>query len=124
LFSDGGDNGNSDATAAAATAAQNAGVHVETVGVGTADGTTVEVDGYRVQTALDADTLTAIAKTTGGSYHPASDAAQLDGIASTINLRLTTHNEPLPLAAAFTVFAIALLAIGAVLTVLRTGRII
>ena len=43
-----------------------------------------------------------IAKTTGGSYHPASDAAELDGIASTINLRLTTHHESLPLAGAFT----------------------
>jgi Ca-activated chloride channel homolog len=124
LFSDGGDNGNGDATATAATAAQDAGVHIETVGVGTADGTTVEVDGYQIETALDEDTLTTIAKTTGGSYHPASDTAELDGIASTINLRLTTHNEPLPLAGAFTALAIALLAVGAILTVLRTGRIV
>ncbi len=124
LFSDGGDNGSGDATSAAATAAENAGVRIETVGVGTTGGTAVEVDGYRIQTALDEDTLTTIAKTTGGSYHPASDAAELDGIASTINLRLTTHHEPLPLAAAFTALAIALLVGGAILTVLRTGRIV
>jgi len=124
LFSDGGDQGNADATAAAATAAQNAGVHVETVGVGTSGGSTVKVDGYTIQTALDADTLTGVATTTGGSYRPASDAAELDRIASTINLRLTTHHEALPLAGAFTALAIALLAIGAVLTVLRTGRIV
>ncbi|MCW2538941.1 MAG: von Willebrand factor type [Frankiales bacterium] len=124
LFSDGGDEGSADATTAAATAAQTAGVHIETVGVGTSGGATVEVDGYRIQTALDEDTLTDIAKTTGGSYHPASDTAELDGIASTINLRLTTHNQPLPLAGAFTAFAIALLAAGATLTVLRTGRIV
>jgi Ca-activated chloride channel family protein len=124
LFSDGGDDGNGDATTAAATVAENAGVHIETVGVGTTDGTTVEVDGYQIHTALDADTLSAIAKTTGGSYHPASQAAELNGIASSINLRLTTHNEALPLAGAFTAFAIALLAGGAILTVLRTGRIV
>jgi Ca-activated chloride channel family protein len=124
LFSDGGDQGDADTTAAAATAAQDAGVHIETVGVGTAGGTTVQVDGFRIQTALDEDTLTTIAKTTGGSYHPATDAAELDGIASTINLRLTTHHEKLPLAGAFTAFAVALLAIGAILTVLRTGRIV
>ena len=59
-----------------------------------------------------------------GSYHPASDASELDGIASTINLRLTTHHEDLPLAGAFTAFAIVLLAVGAILTVLRTGRIV
>ncbi len=124
LFSDGGDEGDGTATAAAATAAQTAGVHIETVGVGTAGGTAVEVDGYRIQTALDADTLTSVAKTSGGTYHPASDASELDGIASTVNLRLTTHHENLPLAGAFTAFAIALLAGGAILTVLRTGRIV
>jgi Ca-activated chloride channel homolog len=124
LFSDGGDEGDGTATAAAATAAQTAGVHIETVGVGTAAGTAVEVDGYRIETALDQDTLSGVAKTSGGSYHPASDAAELDGIAKTINLRLTTHHENLPLAGAFTAVAIALLAVGAILTVLRTGRIV
>jgi Ca-activated chloride channel family protein len=124
LFSDGGDEGSADATTAAATAAETAGVHIETVGIGTTDGASVEVDGFKLETALDEDTLKNIATTSGGSYHPASDAAELDGIASTVNLRLTTHNEALPLAGAFTLFAIALLAIGAVLTVLRTGRIV
>jgi Ca-activated chloride channel family protein len=124
LFSDGEDQGSDDATAAAADAAQKAGVHVETVGVGTASGGTVTVDGYRIRTALDEDTLTAIATTSGGSYHPASDAAELDGIASGIDLRLTTHREDLPLAGAFTGFAVLLLVAGAVLTVLRTGRLV
>jgi Ca-activated chloride channel homolog len=124
LFSDGGDEGDGTGTAAAAIAAQTAGVHIETVGVGTTAGATVSSDGYQVQTALDADTLMEIAKTTGGSYHPASDASQLDGIAKTINLRLTSHREPLPLAGAFTIAAIVLLAGGSLLTVLRTGRIV
>jgi Ca-activated chloride channel family protein len=124
LFSDGQDQGNADRVETAATVAEDAGVHIETVGVGTTAGTTVDVDGYRLVTALDQDTLTAIAQATGGSYHPASDADELNGIASTIGLRLTTHNEALPLAGAFTAFAIALLALGAILTVLRTGRVV
>jgi Ca-activated chloride channel family protein len=124
LFGDGGDDGNSDATMAAASTAQTAGVHIDTVGVGTVAGAAVQVDGYSVQTALDADTLKGIATTTGGTYHPATDAAELDGIAKTINLRLTTHHQALPLAGAFSLFAILLLAAGAVLTVLRTGRIV
>ncbi|ONH24974.1 VWA domain-containing protein [Pseudofrankia asymbiotica] len=124
LFSDGEDRGDADATEAAASAAEAAGVHVETVGVGTADGGVVTVDGYRLHTALDEDTLKAIAQTTGGTYHPASDAPQLDGVASTIDLRLTTHNEDLPLAGAFTAFAVLLLAAGGVLTVTRTGRLV
>jgi Ca-activated chloride channel homolog len=48
----------------------------------------------------------------------------LNGIASTIDLRLTTHNEDLPLAGAFSTLAVLLLAAGAVLTVLRTGRVV
>ncbi len=51
LFSDGEESGAS--TDAAAALAQTAGVHIETVGVGTTAGTTVEVDGYTLHTALD-----------------------------------------------------------------------
>jgi Ca-activated chloride channel homolog len=123
IFSDGQDeSGTSDATAAAV--AQKAGVHIDTVGVGTAAGTTVEVDGYHLFTALDQAALTSIAQATGGAYHPASDASELNGIASSINLRLTITNEPLPLAGAFIGLALALLAAGALLTVARTGRVV
>ena len=124
VFSDGEDRGSGDALEAAAAAAQGAGVHIQTVGVGTTAGTTVEVDGYRVRTALDEATLTALAEATGGSYHPAADSAELDRIASTIDLRLTTRPEDLPLAGAFAAFAVLLLAAGGVLTVLRTGRLV
>jgi Ca-activated chloride channel family protein len=129
LFSDGQDEAGAtvgtDASAdAAASVAEKAGVHIDTVGVGTTAGTTVDVDGYHLFTALDPATLTSISQATGGTYHPASDASELDGIASSINLRLTVTNQPLPLAGAFIVLALALLAAGAVLTVTRTGRVV
>jgi Ca-activated chloride channel homolog len=111
-------------TAAAAAAAEKAGVHIDTVGVGTTAGTTVDVDGYHLFTALDPALLTSISQATGGTYHPASDASELDGIASSINLRLTVTRQPLPLAGAFIALALALLAAGAVLTVTRTGRVV
>lgn len=148
LFSDGGDSGSGPAsgsgsgggsgtsgsgggaagagtnTSAAAAAAQKAGVHVDTVGVGTAAGTTVDVEGYHLFTGLDEATLKAISQTTGGTYHPASDAKELNGIASSINLRLTVTNQPLPLAGAFIALALVLLAAGAVLTLGGTGRVV
>jgi Ca-activated chloride channel family protein len=124
VISDGEDTGSADATQAAAAAAETAGVHVDTVGVGTTAGTTVDVGGFRIHTALDENSLTGIAKTTGGSYQPVSSAAQLNGIAQHINLRLTTHHENLPLAGALSALALLLLAAGAILTVLRTGRIV
>ena len=134
LFSDGQDGGASGvsggststdtATAAAAAVAAKAGVHVDTVGVGTVAGTTVDVEGYHLFTGLDEATLKTISQTTGGTYHPASNASELDGIASSINLRLTVTNQPLPLAGAFIAFALALLVAGAVLTLARTGRVV
>ncbi len=108
----------------ASTVAQNAGVHIETVGVGTADGATVEIDGFRLHTALDTEQLTAIAQNTGGSYHPASDAGQLNGVASSIDLRLTVAKQDVPLAGGFIAVALALLATGALLTGVRTGRFV
>ena len=128
LFSDGQDEAGaaSGGTGAgvAASVAEKAGVHVDTVGVGTTGGTTVEVDGYHLFTALNEAALKSIAQATGGTYHPASDASELNGIASSINLRLTVTKEPLPLAGAFIALALALLAAGAVLTVTRTGRVV
>ena len=132
LFSDGqdeagatsGGNGADSGTDAATSVAEKAGVHIDTVGVGTTTGTTVDVDGYHLFTALDEATLKSISQATGGTYHPASDASELDGIASSINLRLTVTNEPLPLAGAFIALALALLAAGAVLTVTRSGRVV
>ena len=112
------------ATEAAASVAEKAGVHIDTVGVGTTGGSTVVVDGYHLFTALDAAALKSIAQATGGTYHPASDASELDGIASHINLRLTVTSQPLPLAGAFIALALVLLAAGAVLTVTRTGRVV
>jgi Ca-activated chloride channel family protein len=137
LFSDGGDRGGGASgggtgsgaaagtdTSAAAAVAEKAGVHVDTVGVGTAAGTTVDVEGYHLFTGLDEATLKSISQTTGGTYHPASDASELNGIASSINLRLTVTNQPLPLAGAFIALALVLLVAGAVLAVVRTGRVV
>jgi len=134
LFSDGQDDGGaasggsgsstSTSTDPAASAAGKAGVHIDTVGVGTAAGTTVDVDGYHLFTALNAAALRSIAQATAGTYHPASDAGELNGIASSIDLRLTVTHEPLPLAGAFIAFALVLLAVGAVLTVTRSGRVV
>ena len=120
----GSSTGTDAATDAAAAVAEKAGVHIDTVGVGTATGTTVVVDGYHLFTALDATALKSIAQATGGTYHPASDAGELDGIASSINLRLTVTSQPLPMAGAFIALALVLLAAGAVLTVTRTGRVV
>lgn len=123
VFSDGQQTGGPDPQAAAELAA-GAGVRIQTVGVGTARGATVEVDGFQLGTALDQSLLTTVAQTTGGAYHEAGDAAVLDAATDAIDLRLTTRKEPLELTAPFAAVALLLLALGALLGVRWHGRII
>ena len=124
MFSDGEDQAQQGSAQAAATIAENAGIHIDTVGVGTAAGTTIKADGFQVHTALNEDELTSIAQTTGGSYHPATDASQLNDVASTIDLRLSVSDEQVPLAGAVIGLALLLLGAGVLLTILRTGRLV
>jgi Ca-activated chloride channel family protein len=123
VFSDGQDTGGPDAEAAAELAAA-AGVRIQTVGIGTAKGATVEVDGYQLGTTLDETLLTSIAKVTGGAYHPAGDAASLADTTKSIDLRLTTKKEPLELTAPFAGAALLLLMAGALLGTRWHGRIV
>jgi len=123
VFSDGQETGGPDAEAAAELAAA-AGVRIQTVGVGTAKGATVEVDGFQLGTALDESLLTTVAQTTGGAYHPAGDAAALADTTKSIDLRLTTKKEPVELTAPFAGAALLLLMLGALLSIRWHGRIV
>lgn len=123
LLSDGEDTGGPDAVAAAGLAA-NAGVHIETLGFGTVDGATITVDGYQVATALNEDLLTQIAQTTAGSYHRASDAAAIDGVYRSLDLRLTAKPQLMELTGAAVAIAVLLLTVGGILMVTWFGRIL
>jgi Ca-activated chloride channel family protein len=73
LFSDGENNERPDPLAAASAAADR-GIRIQTVGIGTAAGTTLDLDGFRVQTQLDEGLLRQIAYVTDGTYQPGADA--------------------------------------------------
>ena len=66
--------------------ASTAGVRIQTIGVGTTAGTTVQIDGFSVATALDPQTLEDVAKVTNGTYHQVDDRAAVRGCPETINL--------------------------------------
>jgi Ca-activated chloride channel family protein len=123
VFSDGQSTGGPDAQAAAEVAAA-AGVRIQTVGVGTAKGATVTVDGYQLGTSLDAALLTSVATVTGGAYHAAGDAGALNSTTKSISLRLTTKKKPVELTAPFAGAALLLLLAGALLSTRWHGRIV
>jgi Ca-activated chloride channel family protein len=123
IFSDGQQTSGPDVEAAAELAAA-AGVRIQTVGVGTASGDTVEVDGYQLATALDEGLLTAVAQITGGSYHQAGDADALADTTKSIDLRLTSKKEPLELTGPFAGVALLLLTLGGLLGIRWHGRIV
>jgi Ca-activated chloride channel family protein len=123
VFSDGQNTGGPDAEAAAELAAA-AGVRIQAVGVGTAEGATVEVDGFQLGTALDEALLTSVAQITGGAYQQAGDAAALADTTKAIDLRLTTEKEPVELTGPFAGAGLLLLLLGGLLGLRWHGRIV
>ncbi len=109
LLSDGEETSGPDPVALAGVASV-AGVHVQTIGIGTAAGTTVQINGFSVATALDSDLLQKVASVTDGSYHQANDAAGLTAISKTIDLRFKVVTEHTEITAVFAAAAVLLLA--------------
>lgn len=123
LLSDGENTGRPDPVTVA-DVASIAGVKVHTIGVGTEQGTEVTIDGFSVATSLDRGVLEQIATDTGGDYHEATDAASLKEIYGAIEPALTTESERTEITAVLAMAATVLLLTGAIISVLRTGRVV
>jgi Ca-activated chloride channel family protein len=123
LLSDGEDTSQVDPVTMARLAS-SAGVRVQTIGVGTTAGTTVRISGFSVATAMDPQTLEAVAKVTNGSYYQADDAAGLKAISKTINLHFTVVTQYTEVTALFAAAAALILVAGAVISVMWFGRVV
>jgi Ca-activated chloride channel family protein len=123
LLSDGEQTAQLDPVSMARLASVN-GVRIQTVGVGTAAGTTVQIGGFTVATALDSDLLKAVATVTNGSYHQANDAAGLTAISKTIDLHFKVVTQHTEITGIFSAAAAVLLVAGALLSVLWFGRVV
>ena len=101
-----------------------AGVRIQTIGVGTAGGTTVRIDGFTVATAMNAATLKHIASVTNGSYHQAQGRAALEAISKGIDLHFTLVRQYTEITAAFAAAAALFLVAGALMSMLWFGRVL
>lgn len=101
-----------------------AGVRVHTVGIGSPQGTVLQVDGFQVATALDEELLRAVADTTDGTYFPARDEQALREVYSSIRPGWTLHQAHIEVTAVFAAAASLLLLLAALLSVGRSGRVV
>jgi Ca-activated chloride channel family protein len=123
LLSDGDNTAELDPLALAPVASQ-AGVRIFTIGLGSAEGAVVDVDGFQVATRLDADLLKGIAKGSNGSYFAASDAAALQRVYDSIDLKLTVAARNTEITALFAGAGLLLFLIAAGLSMRWYGRVI
>ena len=100
-----------------------AGVRIQTIGVGTVAGTTVQIGGFSVATALDPQTLKKVATVTNGTYHHVGDRAALRDVSQTIDLHFTVVSRYTEITALFAAAAMLFLVAGALLSVLWFGRV-
>lgn len=108
----------------AAERAADYGVRVHTVGMGSAAGGTVVVDGITVATRLDEPLLREISAITGGDYFAATSRDALVDIYATLARSLTVRAEPMEITAVVSGLGLLLMLIGAGLSLAWFGRML
>jgi Ca-activated chloride channel homolog len=122
LFSDGENNVRPDPQTVAQAAADR-GIRIVTIGVGTATGAILDLDGFKVQSSLDEAALQQIADTTKGSYHAGADTgAAATAVYNELARELVVRSEPLEVTAVVAALGLLLVIAGVALSLARTGR--
>ena len=97
-------------------------MRVYPVGIGSPQGTVIEVDGFQLATALDESTLRAIADRTDGRYVAGADPAALAGVADAIDLEWKVETETIEVTALLAAAAGLLVLAGFGLSLVWFGR--
>lgn len=121
MLSDGENTGPPDPLAVAQVAA-DAGVRIFPVGIGTADGTVLNIDGFNILTQLDERRLEEIANLTNGAYYHAADEASLLEIYDSVDLRLTIAGDKMEITAILAGMSLLLFLTGGALSMFWFGR--
>ncbi len=122
LVTDGENNEAPDPLAVAQLAAER-GVRVYTVGIGSAAGTTLEIEGFTVHTQLNEPLLQEIAAITGGTYAHAETAADLQAVYANLNPALVLKPEKMEVTSLFSGAGVLLLLLGGALSLAWFARL-
>jgi Ca-activated chloride channel family protein len=102
--------------------AAEAGVRIFTIGIGSAEGSVIQIEGFNILTQLNEKTLQDISNMTNGSYFHAADAESLRDIYENVDLMLATRGEKTEVTALFAGFSLLFLLIGGLLSLNWFGR--
>jgi len=105
-----------------AQAAADAGVRIYPIGIGSAEGSILEVDGFSILTQLNEGALVDIAAITNGAYFHAEDEETLNTIYKNVDLQLTIDGEKMEVTAILAGLGLLLLLLGGLLTLFWYGR--
>jgi Ca-activated chloride channel homolog len=122
LLTDGENNESPNPLDAAQTAADR-GVRVYTVGIGSAAGTTLHLDGFTVHTKLDETMLQRISQLSDGAYYSADNTQDLRTIYENLNPQLVIKPEKTELTAIFAGASILVFLIGGVFSLAWFSRL-
>jgi Ca-activated chloride channel family protein len=122
LLTDGENTQDPDPLLAAQVAAER-GVRIYTVGIGTAEGTTIEVEGMRIHSALDEPMLERISALSGGAYVTADRPDDVRRIYDAIDTNLVVRPESMELTSILALAGLACLLAGGVISLIRLGRV-
>ncbi|MEW6086125.1 MAG: VWA domain-containing protein [Chloroflexota bacterium] len=123
LFSDGENNQDPDPVTAADLAA-DLGVRIYTIGIGTAEGATITVEGFTVHSQLNEPILRYISATTGGAYYNAGNEEDLRRIYDDLEPKLTVRPEEMEITSVLAGLGILLFIIGGAISLLWFGRVL
>jgi Ca-activated chloride channel family protein len=122
VLSDGQNNEDPDPIEAAQTAADR-GIRIHTVGMGTPEGTTLDINGFRVHTQLDEELLTRISDMTAGTYYDADDQESLQKIYDGLDTHLVVRPQDIEVTSLFAGAGVIAILLGAVASVIWLGRV-
>lgn len=122
LLTDGENNEAPDPTTAAGTAADQ-GIRIDTVGIGSPGGATLDLNGFRVHTQLNEALLQQVAQVTGGTYYSADSAPDLLSIYDSLDPRLLIKPQMIEVTGILAGVSLLLLTAGGVTSLAWLGRL-
>lgn len=103
--------------------AEDRGVRIHTVGVGSAEGATLEIEGFNIRSRLDEATLQQISELTGGTYYNALTEDDLLTIYDNLDPELVLKPQETEITALLAGVGIIFLIFGGTLSLLWLGRL-